>query len=95
MSRMQDIDAFAEPLLVKALKDQFAVELDVTKTFLQLKKPLEMGIFKVEVGTFEVLKLPLLQAALHNFEEQECAPASLSFLLRLCCRIEPRANSAR
>lgn len=75
LSRLQDIDAFAQPLLVKALKDQFAVELDVTKTFLQLKKPLEMGVFDIEVGTFEVLKLPLLQAALHNFEEQECAPA--------------------
>ncbi|MDR6927514.1 dermonecrotic toxin domain-containing protein [Pseudomonas sp. BE134] len=75
MSRLQDIDAFAQPLLVKALKDQFAVELDVTKTFLQLKKPLEMGILDIEVGTFEVLKLPLLQAALHNFEAQECAPA--------------------
>ena len=75
LSRMQDIDAFAEPLLVKALKDRFAVELDVTKTFLHLKKPLEVGIFEIEVSTFEVLKLPLLQAALHNFEEQECAPA--------------------
>ncbi|MGW8464512.1 NEL-type E3 ubiquitin ligase domain-containing protein [Pseudomonas sp. CLCA07] len=75
MSRLQDIDAFAQPLLVKALKDQFAVELDVKKTFLQLIKPLELGIFDIEVGTFEVLKLPMLQAALHNFEEQECAPA--------------------
>lgn len=75
MSRLQDIDAFAEPLLVRALKDQFGVELDVTKTFLQLKKPLEMGILEIEVGTFEVLKLPLLQAALHNFEARECAPA--------------------
>jgi Leucine-rich repeat (LRR) protein len=72
MSRMQDINAFAEPLLVKALKDQFAVELDVSKTFLQLKKPLEVGVFEIEVSTFEVLKLPLLQAALHNFEEDEC-----------------------
>jgi len=72
LSRMQDIDAFAEPLLVKALKDRFAVELDVTKTFLHLKKPLEVGIFEIEVSTFEVLKLPLLQAALHNFEDTEC-----------------------
>jgi Leucine-rich repeat (LRR) protein len=72
MSGMQDINAFAEPLLVKALKDQFAVELDVNKTFVQLKKPLELGIFKFEAGTFEVLTLPLVQAALHNFEEDEC-----------------------
>lgn len=73
MARLQDIDAFAAPLLVKALKDRFAVDLDVNKTFVQLKKPLALGVFEVEVSTFEVLKLPLLQAALHNFEEDECA----------------------
>lgn len=72
MLNMQDINAFAEPLLVSALKDRFAVELDVNKTFVQLKKPLELGVFKYEAGTFEVLTLPLLQAAVHNFEEDEC-----------------------
>ena len=72
MLNMQDINAFAEPLLVSALKDRFAVELDVNKTFVQLKKPLELGVFKYEAGTFEVLTLPLLQAAMHNFEEDEC-----------------------
>jgi hypothetical protein len=33
---------------------------------------LELGVLEVEVSTFEVLKLPLLQAALHNFEAWEC-----------------------
>ncbi|MEB2516109.1 DUF6543 domain-containing protein [Pseudomonas sp. YuFO20] len=73
MSGMQDINTFAEPLLVNALKDRLAVELDVSKTFVQLKKPLELGVFRYEAGTFEVLTLPLLQAAMHNFEEDECA----------------------
>lgn len=74
MANLQPIDAFAAPLLSKALKDRFAVELDVNKTFIQLNKPVELGVFSVEVSHFEALKLPLLQAALHNFEAAECAP---------------------
>lgn len=72
MSTFQDIDSFAAPLLTKALKDRFNVTLDVKKTWLWLNKPVEVGIFAIEIDFFEVLKLPLLQAALHNFEDQEC-----------------------
>ncbi|MGY2339871.1 NEL-type E3 ubiquitin ligase domain-containing protein [Pseudomonas sp. SDO5532_S415] len=71
MTAFQDIDAFAAPLLSKALKDRFNVELDVNKTLICLKQPLEMGILDIDVGIFDVLKLPLLQAALHNFEASE------------------------
>ncbi|SDV06108.1 dermonecrotic toxin domain-containing protein [Pseudomonas mucidolens] len=71
---LQDIDTYAKPLLVSALKDQFNVELDVDETYLVLRKPLEAGIFAIEITSFEVLKLPLLQAALHNFEASECEP---------------------
>lgn len=72
MAAVQDIDAFAEPLLVKALSEQFKVDLDVHKTLLVLRKPLEVTLFDIRVGRFEVLRIPLLQAALHNFEEGEC-----------------------
>ncbi|WP_207261334.1 NEL-type E3 ubiquitin ligase domain-containing protein [Pseudomonas sp. GW101-3H06] len=72
MAAFQDIDTFAAPLLSKALKDRFNVELDVNETLISLKQPLEMGILEIDVGTFDVLKLPLLQAALHNFEASEC-----------------------
>ncbi|WP_170931612.1 MULTISPECIES: NEL-type E3 ubiquitin ligase domain-containing protein [unclassified Pseudomonas] len=72
MSGFQDIDQFAAPLLTKALKDRFNVTLDVNKTWLVLNKPVEMGIFSIEIDYFEVLKQPLLQAALHNFEAREC-----------------------
>ncbi|MDR9876197.1 NEL-type E3 ubiquitin ligase domain-containing protein [Pseudomonas allii] len=72
MSTLQDIDTFARPLLVKALSDQFKVQLDVDKTFLRLRKSITVGIFSITAGWFEALKLPLLQAALHNFEEAEC-----------------------
>ncbi|WP_460118508.1 NEL-type E3 ubiquitin ligase domain-containing protein [Pseudomonas sp. S2_C03] len=74
MSSLQTIDTFAEPLLVEALRDQFKVELDVNTTLLSLKQPLEWGIFGTDVGTYEVLRLPLLQAALHNFEASETEP---------------------
>lgn len=71
MAGLQTIDAFAEPLLVKALKDQYKVELDLNSTVISLKQPLEWGIQGTDVGTYEVLRLPLLQAALHNFEASE------------------------
>lgn len=72
MAPLQDIDAFAEPLLVKALQEQFGVQLDVHKTLLHLRKPIEFGVLGTTIGSFEVLRLPLLQAALHNFEAREC-----------------------
>jgi hypothetical protein len=72
MSTFQDIDSFAAPLQTKALKDRFNVTLDVSKTWLVLNKPVEIGIFAIDIDFFEVLKLPLLQAALHNFEAREC-----------------------
>lgn len=73
MAPVQSIDTFAEPLLVKALSEQFKVTLDVHKTLLVLRKPLAVGVFGSQVSSFEVLRIPLLQAALHNFEEGECA----------------------
>lgn len=76
MAGLQDIDHFAEPLLVKALSEQYSVSLDVNKTFLHLRKPVELGILGIDVSSYDVLKLPLLQAALHNFEEAECEPGA-------------------
>ncbi|OIN51911.1 hypothetical protein BLL37_19145 [Pseudomonas azotoformans] len=72
MSALQDIDTFARPLLTQALNDQFKVQLDVDKTFLRLRKSITVGVFSITAAWFEALKLPLLQAALHNFEEAEC-----------------------
>ncbi|WP_426129193.1 NEL-type E3 ubiquitin ligase domain-containing protein [Pseudomonas sp. DWP1b1] len=72
MASVQDIDTFAEPLLVNALQAQFGVQLDVHHTLLILKKPVEIGLFGIDISSFEALRLPLLQAALHNFEASEC-----------------------
>lgn len=72
MSSLEDIDTFARPLLVNALKERFNVTLDVDKTFIRLRKTVSLTEFYIPVGWFEALKLPLLQAALHNFEASEC-----------------------
>lgn len=72
MSTLQDIDTFAKPLLVKALKASFGVEADINKTFVCLRRPLEVTGIEIEISTFEVMRFSLLQAALHNFEASEC-----------------------
>jgi Leucine-rich repeat (LRR) protein len=72
MSTLQDIDTFAEPLLIKALKDQIGADVDVNRTLVCLRRPLEISDLEIEVANFEVMKLSLLQAALHNFEAAEC-----------------------
>lgn len=76
MSTFKDIDTFAKPLLLQALKDQYAVDVDVSATLMCLRRPLALGVFAVEVASFEFLKLPMLQAALHNFEAWECKPGA-------------------
>ena len=73
MSALQDIETFARPLLVNALKDQFGVTLAPRiETWLSLRKSLQVTHFNVDTLAYDFLKLELLQAALHNFEEAEC-----------------------
>ncbi|WP_370671209.1 dermonecrotic toxin domain-containing protein, partial [Pseudomonas sp. 31 R 17] len=72
MATFKDVDAFTRPLLLKALKDQYQVQADVDKTFLCLRRPLQISVAEVELASFEVLKLSMLQAAQHNFEAWEC-----------------------
>ncbi|MFY0729903.1 NEL-type E3 ubiquitin ligase domain-containing protein [Pseudomonas sp. NFX15] len=72
MSALHDAETFAGPILAQALKDRFSVDVDVNQTWVCLRRPLEVGVFEVEVSSFEVMKLSLLQAALHNFEASEC-----------------------
>ena len=73
LSGLQSIDAFARPLLVKALKDQYEVTLaPQVATWLSLRKSLQVSDLNIEAQTYDFLKLELLQAAPHNFEEGEC-----------------------
>ncbi|VVM66303.1 dermonecrotic toxin domain-containing protein [Pseudomonas fluorescens] len=76
MSPLKDIDAFARPLLTQALHEHYKITVDVDKTFLSLRRSLAVSIFSVEIGSFEVLNLTMLQAALHNFEIRECLPGA-------------------
>lgn len=66
----QDINAFAEPLLVAALKDELQLELDVNTTVIRLyiPAPLFPGI---DNNASRMRQSSLLEAALHNFEQPE------------------------
>ncbi|MFM9380308.1 dermonecrotic toxin domain-containing protein [Pseudomonas sp. UV AK001] len=87
LSSLQDIDTFAEPLLIEALQDEYGIEMDVKTIYLRLNKAVEAGVFSIEVRVYEVFTLSLLQAALHNFEDSECEPGafhrSSGFLVEL------------
>lgn len=73
MSALQDIETFGRPLLVKALKDQYGVELaGGLSTWISLRKSLQVSYLNIEARTYDYLKLELFQAALHNFEASEC-----------------------
>ncbi|HEX4549704.1 NEL-type E3 ubiquitin ligase domain-containing protein [Pseudomonas sp.] len=71
-SGLLDVETFARPLLTKALKKHFGVELDKDiPTWIALRKSVKISLFEFEAWTYDFLKLELLQAALHNFEEKE------------------------
>ncbi|MDQ0704449.1 Leucine-rich repeat (LRR) protein [Pseudomonas sp. W3I7] len=74
MATFQDIEAFARPLLLNALKDQYQVKADVDATLLCLRRTLAISVLDIEIDSFEFLKLSMLQACLHNFEAWECEP---------------------
>ncbi|MGB3126036.1 MAG: DUF6543 domain-containing protein [Pseudomonas sp.] len=78
MAGLQTAEAFATPLLAAALKQRFSLEPDLEATYLELRNPVELGLLGIEVGSFSVLTLSLLQAALHNFEESECAAGAFA-----------------
>ncbi len=73
LATFQHLEAFARPLLIKALNDEYRLQMDVDSTFLCLRRAVTMGVEALELATFEALKLSMLDAALHNFEAYECA----------------------
>jgi len=71
-SGLQDIETFARPLLNRALKWKYDVEPGKEiPTWITLRKAVTYSALDFEVWTYDVLKLELLQAALHNFEKSE------------------------
>ncbi|KAA6176257.1 hypothetical protein F3K50_08710 [Pseudomonas marginalis] len=72
LSNVQDVYAFAEPLLKKAILDKYQLDLDVKTTFLNLYIPrtLPWYTFNISQGVTS-RKVSLLDAALHNFADSE------------------------
>ncbi|WP_223447668.1 dermonecrotic toxin domain-containing protein [Pseudomonas sp. BF-R-19] len=66
------INAFAEPLLKKALQSKFNTVEDFNELSVQLEVPSTI-IFGIDTGASRVRQSTLLEAALHNFEEDETA----------------------
>ncbi|MDF2795990.1 MAG: hypothetical protein K0S85_3743, partial [Pseudomonas orientalis] len=74
LQALQDINAFARPLLEAALRRQFGVTPDVEKTLLWLYVPQHIPWLPIDSGGARVWKVSLLDAALHNFEPDEAKP---------------------
>ncbi|WP_223461629.1 dermonecrotic toxin domain-containing protein [Pseudomonas sp. GL-RE-19] len=71
-----DINAFAEPLLKTALQSKFNTVENINGLTVQLEVPSTI-IFGIDTGASRVRRSTLLEAALHNFEEDETAPGAL------------------
>lgn len=71
LADLKSASAFAEPLLVAALKERFGLELDVNQTFLRLYIPAHIPWLRLKSGAARIWTVSLLNAALHNFESSE------------------------
>ncbi|WP_248752572.1 DUF6543 domain-containing protein [Pseudomonas sp. MWU15-20650] len=71
LQSLQDVKAFATPLLEQALKANFGLELDVEATYVRLYIPLNIPWFPTRSGATRTWTVSLLDAALHNFEHKE------------------------
>lgn len=68
LGRLQSIEAFAEPLLIAALKKRCNIMLDVRQTYLRLYIPEGVSV------AYRTRTISLLEAALQNFEAKEARP---------------------
>ncbi|WP_339545509.1 NEL-type E3 ubiquitin ligase domain-containing protein [Pseudomonas sp. RA_35y_Pfl2_P32] len=72
LSSLQDVQAFAEPLLKKALKDRYGIEVDVKQTWLRLYAPAATSWWTPDFASAVTSRtISLLDAALHNFATHE------------------------
>lgn len=83
LSRLQDVYAFAKPLLQQALKDRYGVEDDVEDTWLRLYAPANTSWWAHDfaAGT-QSRTVSLLEAALHNFASGETFTTASEFITR-------------
>ncbi|WP_313450781.1 NEL-type E3 ubiquitin ligase domain-containing protein [Pseudomonas rhodesiae] len=72
LSDIQDVYAFAEPRLKKAIQDKYGLDLNVQTTFLYLYIPVAKPWYVIDFSNgVTTRKVSLLDAALHNFAKRE------------------------
>ncbi|WP_223444132.1 MULTISPECIES: dermonecrotic toxin domain-containing protein [Pseudomonas] len=83
LSELQDVYAFARPILQQALKDRFGVDDDVEQTWLRLYAPVKTSwwVHDFSGGTTS-RTVSLLDAALHNFSLDESFHQDSEFITR-------------
>ncbi|WP_223466595.1 dermonecrotic toxin domain-containing protein [Pseudomonas sp. GL-RE-26] len=83
LSELQDVYAFARPILQQALKDRFGVDDDVEQTWLHLYAPVKTSwwVHDFSDGTTS-RTVSLLDAALHNFSLDESFHQDSEFITR-------------
>lgn len=83
LSELQDVYAFAKPLLQQELKSRFGVEDDVEETWLRLYAPVKTSwwVHDFSAGTTS-RTVSLLDAALHNFSSDEAFAKDSEFITR-------------
>ncbi len=83
LSELQDVYAFARPILQHALKDRFGVDDDVEQTWLQLYAPVKTSwwVHDFSGGTTS-RTVSLLDAAVHNFSLDESFHQDSEFITR-------------
>lgn len=72
----QDINTFAKPLLASAIRTNFNGAENIDDLTVQLEVPSKI-IFGIDTGASRVRHSTLLEAALHNFEEDETGEDAL------------------
>jgi hypothetical protein len=83
LHNLQDVYAFAKPLLQNALKDRFGVEDDVEQTWLRLYAPVNTSWWAHDfAGGTTSRTVSLLDAALHNFSRDEQFSQDSEFITR-------------
>ncbi len=83
LSRLQDIRAFAEPLLRAKLFEQYKINVDVENTCLRLYVPKESSWWVIQVSKgYSARTVSLLDAALHNFAYDETFAKDSAFVVK-------------
>lgn len=81
LSALKDVYAFALPLLKRAIKDQYQLDLNVQATFLRLYLPRQLPWYSKDFSHGVTTRtLSLLDAALHNFAVGEVFVTPSSYI---------------